>query len=162
MPLPRSTKRGWSDQVRTGEYAHVIAEAEESGVDRVLQAAPLSQLGALADAARYIHKNDLATRTLLAQRARFRGSLEAQNAAFFLGRLAEDASAQERAQRWYDAYLREAPRGAFVPEAYGRRLALVSKHFSTKGASRTMATDYLSRYPNGAYADLARELLSQP
>jgi hypothetical protein len=96
---------------------------------------------------------------LVAQRQRFSGSAAAHDAAFLLGRLAEDTGAPlPSALDWYDRYLLEAPRGSYAAEALGRKmLALTRMPGATTGA--TVARDYLLRYPNGQYVTQARGIL---
>src|SRR6185312_593657 len=92
-PVPSATAAPamtWAQRVARGDFAGVIAEAEAKGVDATLASATLADLAALADAARYGGKLDLARRALGAERARFSGSREASNAAFLLGRIADD------------------------------------------------------------------------
>jgi len=78
--------------------------AEARGIDATIAASPLPEIAALADAARYTGRNDLARRALLAERSRFPGSPEARSAAFLLGRMAE-AGSPAAAIDWYDRYL---------------------------------------------------------
>lgn len=65
-PLP------WRARVAGGDFAGVIAEAEARGLDASIDGSPLADLGALADAARYAGRGDLAQRALIAERTRFR------------------------------------------------------------------------------------------
>ncbi len=151
-PAPRSN---WTKRMAAGDFDAVLAEAQENGLDAVLARSPLADLVALADAARYRGKTDVARRTLVAQRERFESSTSARTAAFLLGRLAE--AEPETAIGWYDRYLGEAPNGEFASEALGRKLALVQS-VSGPQAARPIAKEYLRRFPHGAYATKAREL----
>jgi hypothetical protein len=139
----------------------VVADAEVRGVDAVLEGAPLRDLVALADAARYTGRQDVARRALLAERARFSSSPEARAAAFLLGRIADDGGGSPAtAIRWYDDYLREAPGGAFAAEALGRKLGAL--RCAGDPGARAAATEYLRLYPEGPYAAQARDLLGSP
>jgi hypothetical protein len=160
LPVAGTGKRStWSDEVAAGDYAGVVLEAERRGLGSVLADGALSDLVALADAARLSGRRDLARRTLLAQRARFPSSSAAKDAAFFLGRFADDHDrALEGALTWYDTYLSEAPAGHFAAEASGRKMVVVSK-LSGRVAARVVASDYLKRFPSGPHAALARDLL---
>ncbi len=120
----------------------------------------LADLAALADAARYAGRSDLARRALLAERARFPGSAEARAAAFLLGRIADDGASTAAAVRWYDDYLTEAPHGAFAAEALGRKLVALRR--AGDPAARPTAAEYLRRYPDGPHAAAARELAADP
>ncbi|HET6280692.1 MAG TPA: FecR family protein [Polyangia bacterium] len=149
----------WRKQVARGQFHVVVRDAEDAGIDRCLASLPADRLTALADAARYTARTELARRVLVAQRQRFSGSAAAHDAAFLLGRLAEDTGAPlPSALDWYDRYLLEAPRGSYAAEALGRKmLALTRMPGATTGA--TVARDYLLRYPNGQYVTQARGIL---
>jgi hypothetical protein len=88
-------------------------------------------------------------------RQRFAGSDAARTAAFLLGRMSEGSPAS--AITWYDTYLGEAPAGTFAAEALGRKMALLDRS-GRRSAARTIAKQYLARYPKGAYAELANQL----
>jgi hypothetical protein len=162
LPAPAASKRvSWIDSVAAGDYAAVLIDAERRGVASVLTEGSLSDLVALADAARLSGRNDLARRALLAQRARFPRSGAAKDAAFYLGRIADDHElSPASAMPWYDTYLAEAPHGHFAAEAFGRRMVAVSKQ-SGRSAARETAAEYLKRFPTGPHASVARELLGE-
>jgi len=151
-----SVALNWTRAVATGDYKAVLAEAENRGLASCYAGAPLSDLVALADAARYAKRSDVANAALEAQRSRFPGSAPANTAAFLLGRLADDAGNQSVALGWYDRYLREAPAGPLAQEAMGRKM--ISLRSSDATAARAAATEYLRRYPDGPYHARAREL----
>jgi len=154
-PSPAS----WSERVRSGEFESVIVEARARGLESVLKRAPLADLVALADAARYSHEAAVSERALRAQRARFARSSHARDAAFLLGRLSEDRGDKTAAAlRWYEQYLREAPRGAFASEALGRKMVALHRSEGLEGAL-PVARDYVLRFPSGPYAARARELI---
>src|SRR5262249_34553322 len=120
----------------------------------------LADRAALADAARYAGRTDIARRALLAQRARFAGTAEARDAAFLLGRIADDALGRpSEAIGLYDAYLAEAPHGPFAAEALGRKM-MATKRTRGAEAARAVAAEYLPRFPKGAHAKTAQELAS--
>jgi ferric-dicitrate binding protein FerR (iron transport regulator) len=148
----------WRDQVAHGEFATVLAEAQRRGISSTLSTASLEDLAALADAARYAHRPDLARRSLLSQRHRYPGTAQAKDAAFFLGSLMEG---QPGAVEWYDRYLSESPQGSYASQALGRKLIFVyGEHRGTE--ARQLATEYDARYPNGPYASTARKVLAEP
>jgi TolA-binding protein len=123
-----------------------------------LTATSKQDLAALADAARYLRRTDVAERALTAQRQRFKGSVQAKEAAFLLGRLAEDASKLSEAVSWYDTYLSEAPNGSYASEGLGRKMVAIQKMGGTEMA-RQVARQYLDRFPRGAYAGAASQLV---
>jgi hypothetical protein len=153
----------WSKLIAQGDFQGVLADAEQRGLARTFETASAADLTALADAARYVRRSDVAKRALLAERDRFSRSTGAREAAFFLGGLAEDESgvaATKTALDWYERYLSESPRGTYAAQALGRQMILVHKLRGTD-AARPLATDYLARFPAGPYADAAKKLLQQ-
>jgi ferric-dicitrate binding protein FerR (iron transport regulator) len=155
-----SPSASWSKRVAEGDFRGVVAEAQRRGLDATLGAAPAPELAALADAARYVLRRDVARRALLAERERFPKSREGREAAFFLGGLSEDepgAEASRAALDWYDHYLSDSPQGAYAPHALGREMVLVHRLRGAE-AARPIAVEYLRRFPNGPYAGPARKL----
>jgi len=145
----------WRKKAAQGDFGDVIAAAERRGLDTTLATAPLDDLAALADSARYARRSSLAKRTLLAERSRFPKSSAARDAAFFLGRIAEDEGGG--ASEWYDRYLNESPQGAYASQALGRKMMLVYQQRGAK-AAQSIAAEYLARYPSGAYAGTAKKI----
>ncbi|AKT39524.1 FecR family protein [Chondromyces crocatus] len=152
-----SEARSWSKRVADGEFAAVLAEAEARGLDAVLAGGSLDQVSAVADAARYAGRADVARRALVSMRRRFAASSQGKAAAFLLGRMA-DGGAPSEAIGWYDTYLAESPGGAFASEALGRKM-MATQRTSGKAAARAIAERYLARYPGGAHASAARALV---
>ncbi|MGH7440127.1 MAG: tetratricopeptide repeat protein, partial [Polyangiaceae bacterium] len=153
-PLP-----SWAEMVADGNFREVVEAAEARGIDATLGEAPRADVVALADAARYLRQRPLARRGLMTERTRFPGSPEARAAAFVLGTMADDAAAHDEAIRWYDTYLSESPSGSFAAEALGRKVvSLAAAGQSTAAAAA--ARQYLRRFPQGAHAGYARDLLS--
>jgi TolA-binding protein len=155
---PKPAELSWSARVAAGDFASVLSEAEESGIDATLTRATARDLVALSDAARYKGKAELARRTLGAIRTRFPTSVDAKNALFQLGRLAEGRGALTEALAHYDRYLEGSRNGAFAAEAFGRKL-IVTRKAAGDETARSVARDYLARFPSGPYAGTARELL---
>ncbi len=147
---------GWAKSVAQGNFADVLEDAEKRGVEHTLATAPLGELQALADAARYGRRTSLARRVLLAERSRFPGTRASVEAAFFLGRIVEDEGGN--AIEWYDRYLSESRSGSYASQALGRKMMLV---YARRGAgeTRSLAEDYLSRYPSGPYAAAAKKII---
>jgi len=154
-PRPGAEAHAWTREVALGHFNAVLDEAEQRGLDRILSGGSLEELAALGDAARYAGRSPVAKRVLMAERQRFPNSSAACDAAFFLGRIAEDSGGG--AIEWYERYVSESPRGAYASQAFGRKMMLVYKQRGAS-AAKAVATEYLSRYPNGPYAAAARKL----
>jgi ferric-dicitrate binding protein FerR (iron transport regulator) len=157
--LPRAARpapRTWAVALSSGDFEGIVAEAERD-LGRALGQRSTDELAALADAARYLRKDDVARRALHAQRRRFPGSPRAADAAFFLGRLDENGGGLEQALHWYDRYLAEAPQGSYAAEALGRKMITV-REAAGPAAAREVAGEYVRRFPHGSYAGAAQAL----
>ncbi|HET6146669.1 MAG TPA: FecR domain-containing protein [Polyangia bacterium] len=151
-------RRGWTAALAAGDFQTVLEEAQHRGWRRSLAEARSEDLAALADAARYLRRDDLARQALITQRHRFPRTDRAHEAAFLLGRLSETGRDGDLpALSWYDRYLDEVPRGAYAAEAMGRKMTATER---LKGvtAAREIAQEYLRRFPHGTYAGTARAL----
>ena len=156
------TAQSWSAALASGDMDFILADAERRGISQTMAHASSDALAALADAARYRRKDELACMALLAQRERFPGSRRAGEAAFLLGRLEEtDARGGAKAIDWYDRYLAEAPSGSYASEAMGRKMVAI-RRLQGAPAARALAETYLRRFPGGIYAGAARALLDSP
>ncbi|HZU84925.1 MAG TPA: FecR domain-containing protein [Polyangiaceae bacterium] len=147
----------WGSRVATGDFDGVLDEAERRGLGRALAEASRSDLAALADAARYARRQEVAVRALTAERARFPGTVQARDASFFLAGLAEGQKSDGAALDWYDTYLRESPSGAYASQALGRKMMIVQR-VTGAAQARPIALEYLARFPDGPYAPQARQL----
>jgi hypothetical protein len=150
---------GWARELAAGHLDRIIQEAERAGLTATLEHASSEDLLALADAARYRRRTDLARDALVAARRRFPDSPHSLDATFLLGRVDEaSAGGSSRAVGWYDEYLRRAPNGTYASEALGRKMTLTNK---LEGASRVrpIAEEYIRRFPGGTYAGPARAFL---
>jgi TolA-binding protein len=155
-------ERRWRDALANGEWDEILADAERDGIDRTLQTAPSDDLFALADAARYRRRTDLARTTLLTHRRRFPSSPRSLDAIFLLGRVEElRAGGRAPAIEWYDEYLSRAPTGTYAAEALGRKMVLTKELVGPESA-RAIAEEYLRRFPQGSYAGAARALERAP
>ncbi len=150
--------QSWPARVGHGDFDGVIADAERRGIDRSIAESTVTDLAALADAARYARQEDLARRALTAQRARYPGSMQARDASFFLGGLAEGQKNDAASLQWYEVYLGENTDGAYASQALGRKMMLLQRMRGPDGA-RPIATEYLARFPDGPYASSAHKLL---
>jgi hypothetical protein len=156
------TRRGWAQAVAAGDWDRILADVDRAGVRPTLAQASSDELLALADAARYRRRTDLARAALLEDRRRFPGSNSALDAAYLLGRLAESGrGGPNEALQWYDTYLAGAPAGPYASEALGRKMMAINQLHGTTEA-RSLANEYLRRFANGSYAGAARALLLSP
>ena len=152
----------WREAVAKGQWDRILADIERDGVEASLQTLSSDDLFALADAARYRRRPDLARSALLTQRERFPNSSRASDAVFLLGRVEESrASGKATAVKRYDEYLARAPSGTYAAEALGRKMILV-KELQGPESARHIAEEYLQRFPSGSYADAARTLVRAP
>jgi TolA-binding protein len=158
-PVPHSSVgASWSARVAHGDFAGVIEGAERKGIDKTLAEVSLLDLAAVADAARYERRQDIARRALVALRTRFSGSVQARDAAFFLGGLAENQNDSASALDGYETYLRETPSGPYASQALGRKF-MIMQRLQGAEAARPFASQYVDRFPDGPYAPNARKLL---
>lgn len=156
------TERRWREALANGQWDRILADVERDGVEASLQAASSDDLFALADAARYRRRTDLARATLLAQRRRFPNSPRSLDALFLLGRVEESrGGGRAKAIEWYDEYLGRAPAGTYAAEALGRKMVL-TKEVGGPASARPIAEEYLRRFPEGSYAGAARALQRVP
>ncbi len=155
-------ERRWREAFANGQWDRILADVERDGLDATLSTASSDELFALADAARYRRRVDLARAALVAHRRRFPGSARSLDALFLLGRVEElRESGSAPAVRWYDEYLARAPGGTYAAEALGRKMILTNQSAGVAGARR-IAEEYLRRFPRGSHAGAARALLRAP
>jgi TolA-binding protein len=152
----------WSSARAAGEWGRIVDGATRRGIDRTLAERGSDDLALLADAAHYLHRDDIAERALLTQRKRFAGSTRAKDAAFLLGRIVESRpGGASEALSWYDCHLEEAPTGVYASEALGRKMTVLGR-LRGEEAARPIAEEYLRRYPAGTYARAARAYAQKP
>ncbi|WP_437681431.1 FecR domain-containing protein [Sorangium sp. So ce131] len=154
-------KRDWAGKLAAGKLNDIVGEAQRRGIDAALAESSSEELSALADAARYTRRTDLARRALLAQRRRFPATQRGKEAAFLLGRLAETQEGGAAALAWFETYLKEAPQGAYASEALGRKMVIV-RRLHGDAQAEIVAREYLRRFPGGTYAQAARALARAP
>ncbi len=158
---PGPSVLNWQAELAAGHFAIILQQAEQRGLDATLAQASSDDLAAVADAARYSRRDDVARRALAAQRRRFPQSARANDAAFLLGRLEETAQHSELALTWYERCLTESPHGTYVSEALGRKMTVVQRLYG-EARARPVAEEYLRRFGNGTYAAAARALIRAP
>jgi TolA-binding protein len=153
-----SARSAWAEWFASGDFRSIVDDAEQQGLDTSLAQRGLEDLALLADSARYTGQTSVARRALLAQRERFGRSARAIDAAFMLGRLQESTD-PDGAARWYDQYLDQAPRGTYAAEALGRKMMIIER-LRGAAAARSIAEQYLKKYPRGPHAKSAQTILS--
>jgi hypothetical protein len=158
---PAAARRSWTAELAGGHFAIILQQAEQRGLETSLAEVSSEDLAALADAARYSRREDVARRALAAQRRRFPGSARASDAAFLLGRLEETAQHPELALGWYERCLAESARGTYTSEALGRKMTVVQRLYGAARA-RPIAEEYLQKFGDGTYAAAARALTRAP
>jgi TolA-binding protein len=155
-------ERRWADELASGHWDRILADVERTGLAAALDKATSEDLFALANAARYRRRTDLARAALLAERRRFPASPRALDAIFLLGRVEESGErSTARALAYYEEYLAIVPSGAYAAEALGRKMTLTSE-LAGPAEARPIAEEYLRRFPKGSYAGSARALRSVP
>lgn len=151
----------WQELIAAGRLREGLRAAERSDFELACETASIKELLALADAGRFFGPSKRAVAALSALRRRFPGSPDAGTAAFTLGRIAaEKEGAYARAAHWFEVYLREAPNGPLMGDAFGRLMEARLRSGDIAGA-RSSAQQYLRRFPAGPYAAEARDILSQ-
>jgi FecR protein len=150
----------WTAKLAAGRAADILEQVDRLGLEPSLAGRSAEDLAALADAARYRGRPEIALRALLMLRQRFSRSNAGIDAAFQLGRL-EQAAHPDEAIRWYDRYLQEAPAGPYAAEALGLEMVTVQRFYGSAGA-RPVAQKYLESYPSGAYAAAAKAIVQGP
>lgn len=153
--------REWTKLVRSGAFQAVVDAALATDLDALLSQRSAAEVRALADAARYTNKSDLAERSLLALRTRFPRSSHSASAAFLLGRTSESRGQFERAERWYRQYADESPSGEYTADALAGRMRSVAGH-SGDAAAEALAREYVRRFPRGVHVEAAKRLSRQP
>jgi transmembrane sensor len=163
QPRPTATAPRWKELAAAGDYTDAIDAVRHGGVDNVIAASGPADLFTLADAARLSGHWEIAEKSLLSLRHRFPRDSRAPRAAFDLGRLAFDQRHDYAdAATWFATCLKENPNGPLDREAAGR-LIEARQRAGDDGGARAAARDYLSRYPEGPHAPLAKSIaVSEP
>jgi TolA-binding protein len=150
----------WRDLARQAKYEAALNAVETTGFDEACRTLPVDELLELGTTARLARRAERANAAYSAVRRRFAGSDSAATAAFHLGQIAFDsAGAYAEARKWFGTYLSERPAGGLATEALGRQMEAEQRAGDVL-AARATASSYLSRYPLGAHAPLAKSLLA--
>jgi len=156
-PLTGTTS--WRTLALQGKLREAYISADTTGFDRACDSASAAELLLLGDAARLSGRPDRVNAALLQLRRRFPSDPRSAVAAFMLGKVSFDRGGADRAAAtWFATSLREQPRGSLAREAAGRLIEALQRAGDSGGA-RHAAKDYLSWYPDGPHAALARSLL---
>lgn len=155
-PRPTAAAPGWTKLEEVGDYDGAYAVAQKTGVAALCRSSSADALLELAKVGQLSGHVDMQRDALMAIRRRFAGTHQAALAAYELGRNAPAAEAAT----WFASYLAEQPNGPLAREASGRLLeAYTLAH--DEAAARDVAMRYLSRYPGGPHAALARRALEE-
>lgn len=153
--------QSWQSLAKQGRFDDAYGAIGEGGFDAVVGKASSAELSLLGDTARFAGKPAAALSAYQALRARAAGSAAAKQAAFSIARVHFDQrAAYAEAARWFRTYLAEQPQGPFAREAEGRLIEALSRSGDGAGARRA-AEGYLAKYPNGAHARVARQVLGR-
>lgn len=159
---PANSREGvpsWRELVRQGRYGDAMDQVDSHGWETVLERATTADLLLLADSARLAGRLTRSAELYRRLRQHHPGTEAAATAAFSLGRLDFDhLGAPSSAGRWFNTYLTERPGGRFAREAQGRLIEARRDAGDADGA-RQAAQSYLSRYPSGPHARLARSVM---
>ncbi len=155
-PAPPPSAPTWQALAGSGKYREALTNAEKLGFEAECRRASGSELLTLADAARLAGSAARAEQAYVAARSKLPGG---GRASYGLGLVAFDQRGDfAGAARWFDTYLREQPNGPLRAEASGRLLEALQRS-GQKERARSVAEQYLARYPRGAQAALAQQLL---
>lgn len=159
-PSVREKNADWQTMLNQRDYLGAIAAVEFAGFSSVLKTASLAELWELMNAARRANRDELAEQILLTCRHRFPTSEKAPLAAFVLGKVNYYGKQNAgNAVRWFRTYLNEAPTGPLAEEALGRLIVLENERGKTHEA-KSLASQYLQRYPKGAFAENCRDMVN--
>jgi TolA-binding protein len=145
----------WTAFEEKGDYPDSYATARRAGFSSVLRTSSADELLRIAQVCQLTGHADDQRDALLACRRRFPRTQQAALSAYELGRL----SPPTEAGAWFEAYLSEQPSGSLAREALGRLLEARASAGDTARA-REAAASYLTRYPDGPEAALARRIVS--
>jgi hypothetical protein len=152
-PTPR-----WKSELDRGDARSAVASMTSSELDAALAQESASSLLALADGARLSGDGDRATKIYRKVRERFPRTSAAVKAAFLIGRMAEASSSRDEAARWYETVTREG-QNDYAQESLGRLVELAQNR-GDHDRARTLATEYLAKYPQGPHAAYASSVVS--
>ncbi|MBN2342065.1 MAG: FecR domain-containing protein [Deltaproteobacteria bacterium] len=151
----------WQTYYRNKQFSAAIAAAQRQGLAQLYRTADSGELWQLADAARNAGQVKISNDALLSLRNRFNQTTKAKLAAFIIGRSAMDAShSPSIAAQWFQTYLTESPSGSMAEEVHGRLMTIYTQTNRLSAAKR-IASQYVSRYPQGLYINQAHQVLQK-
>ncbi|MCP4680060.1 MAG: hypothetical protein GY854_32125 [Deltaproteobacteria bacterium] len=157
---PKAT-HAWRGFYDNKDYRGALDAAEEAGLAELLATLGCEDLWRIASAARYARKGQASIEALLSIRERCPKSKRAKTATFLLGRVSQELKGDVvTAQRWFGIYLNETPGGPLAEEALGRLIDACARAGKRREA-RQHAEEYLSRYPDGPFVELAQSALKK-
>jgi hypothetical protein len=150
---------GWRELAKRGDLRRAFAIADGLGFQSICETATPAELLVLGDAARLSGRADRAFEALSTLRRRYPHDPRRAAAAFALGKVAFDQRhAYAQAAEWFSTCVREQPNGPLAREAWGRQIEAL-RSIGDGAAAKRAAREYLSRYPDGPHADIARAVL---
>ncbi|MGC4068030.1 MAG: FecR domain-containing protein [Polyangiaceae bacterium] len=148
----------WQSLAKEGKLREAFVMAESQGFSLQCESSSAAELLLLGDAARLSGRPERATEALVGLRQRFPTDNRRAAAAFVLGKIAFDQRrAYSEAANWFSTSIREQPSGSLAREASGRLIEALRNSGDVVGARRA-AENYLSKYPDGPHASVARAL----
>jgi TolA-binding protein len=157
---PQSAPSAWAELAEAGRYSEALAAANREGFARLCRSLNADGLLLLGDAARYAGSPARARQAFRSLVQRFPRDERSPDALFALGRLESEAKLPQAAAKWFERYLGLPGDPPLGEEARGRLVEIYSRMGDEDAASRA-ARAYLSRYPDGVHAALARKVLAE-
>lgn len=160
-PAAPSAPPAWRPLALSGRYREALHEADALGFGELCEKSSASDLLLLGNAARFGGALDQSKQALLAIRERFPNAPERTIATFTLGRIAADDQHDDlAAAHWFSAMLDERTGGDLAEEAHGRLIESLERG-GDHSAARRHATSYLTAFPAGPHASMARHVLAR-
>ena len=156
-PPPPPSEPRWRILIDQGQYAEALSNLDPEEIEQAIWQSDPDDLISLGAAARRLGDRR-AGYIYSALRSRFAGTNAAADAAFMLARMQFHSGAPQGAATWLNTYLRERPNGRFAREAAGR-LVEAYQRSADESRAKAAAERYLTRYPDGPHAALARSVL---
>jgi len=162
--LPDGHKRSppaaaWKQLAQTKRFVDSLDAAKAAGFGRLTEEIDADDLILLSNTARYARDAASATQALKALSRRFPRHPESRLVPFLRGRIEQELSHEPLTaiQHFREYVAHEGDNGSLVAEARGR-LIEVLRAAGDNTEAKAAALDYLQRYPEGPYAELAREV----
>ena len=149
------TAPSWQKLAAAQDYRAALKAAIKLGFEAECSRGSSADLLQLGDVARLAGDPARAVQAYEAARGK---RASADRSAFAIGLVEFDQRGRyARAAEWFATYIKEQPSGPLAEEAHGR-LMDAWQRAGNAAQARAVAATYLSRYPRGQYADLARRL----